>query len=117
WPSARRAGSIGENDMMTNTSNVTPSTMIGSATRRRPITRTRLDTSQFSSRGRWARGPAPAFAAGAGSRSPGGGDVLGGGAGQGDGIQVHEHRLEPRRVRLAERERVQRKLGGERGEA
>ena len=43
-PSARRAGSAEENDMTTKTSSVTPSTMTGSATRRRPIRRMRLDT-------------------------------------------------------------------------
>src|SRR5699024_12286484 len=100
WPSARRAGSIGENDMMTNTSNVTPSTMIGSATRRRPITRTRLDTSQFSSRGRWARGPDQAVAAGAGARSPGGGDDLEGAGGRGEGREVHEKLIVPRGEQL-----------------
>ena len=42
-PSARRAGSAEENDMTMKTSSVA-STMTGSATRRRPIRRMRLDT-------------------------------------------------------------------------
>src|SRR5690625_2298294 len=106
---------MGENDMTMKTSNVTPRIMIGSATRRLPMSLIRLDTRALpfyaETPGRCGRGLAPPptcweLACQA--------DVHEGQPGQRDRLEAGELIGAPGRGNLAVEQRVERDLAGDR---
>src|SRR5699024_10613343 len=105
--------------MMTNTSRVTPRIIIGSASSRRPISRTSWDTGS-SVAWRWAGAEGAGVGADGWASAPthrsgglGGADVDEAEPGQRDGLEVHQRRGVPGGRRLAVEQRVQRDLLGE----